>query len=394
MTTTAPEIEIVALATDQAATLDALVERLHAHLSANVAPPWTLTIVDYASHDDTFAVAQQLVGRFISTRAVQLPERMDRKSLRQQWGTSASTTVAFLELAPDRDLERQLAPLTRPAPEIPAVDDDPDLGGARQFSRRKALFAVGGVSLLALAAACGKAATTAATTAATAAGSSPTTTSGATSSSTTAASSAAATSGTVVLAPEMTEGPYYLDLDLVRSNIVEDRTGAALALSLVVIDVTTQKPIQGAAVDIWHADANGAYSGFVSASASANGGAGASSSSGKDTSTFLRGTQLTDASGAVTFATIYPGWYTGRTVHIHVKVHVSGKEIHTGQLFFDDSFTDTLFASTSPYSSRGTRNTRNANDSIFAGGGAQSTLVVAKTASGYASTINMGVKSA
>ncbi|TML08513.1 MAG: intradiol ring-cleavage dioxygenase [Actinobacteria bacterium] len=191
----------------------------------------------------------------------------------------------------------------------------------------------------------------------------------------------------------MTEGPYYLDLDLVRRNIVEDRTGAAFALNLVVVDVATQKPIQGAAVDIWHADANGAYSGFVSASASANGGGGAGrSSTGSDTSTFLRGTQLTDTSGNVSFATIYPGWYTGRTVHIHVKVHVSGKEIHTGQLFFDDTFTDTLYASTAPYSSRGARNVRNANDSIYSGGGAQSTLLVQKASSGYAAILSMGVK--
>jgi len=248
------------------------------------------------------------------------------------------------------------------------------------------------VGILALAAACGKAAKTATTavssaTATTAANSTSTTTAG-------AGTSTVASSGTVVLAPEMTEGPYYLDLDLVRSNVVEDRAGAPFALDLVVIDVATQKPIKGAAVDIWHADASGAYSGFVSASASANGGGAGGSSSASDTSTFLRGTQLSDASGKVSFATIYPGWYTGRAVHIHVKVHVSGKEIHTGQLFFDDTFTDTVYASTAPYSARGARNVRNANDSIYSGGGAQSTLLVQKVSGGYAATSNMGVKSA
>jgi protocatechuate 3,4-dioxygenase beta subunit len=106
----------------------------------------------------------------------------------------------------------------------------------------------------------------------------------------------------------------------------------------------------------------------------------------------LRGTQLTDAAGKVSFATIYPGWYTGRTVHIHVKVHVSGKEIHTGQLFFDDTFTDTVYASNKPYSTRSTRTVRNANDSIYSGGGAQSTLLVVKASNGYAATSNMGVK--
>ena len=394
MTTITQQIEIVALATDQAHTLDALVERLHRHLSTALADSWTLTIVDYASADDTFTVARRLAGRYVSTRALRLPERMDRKALRSQWQASESTMVAFLELAPDRDIEQQLAPLTREAGTPLAGSTSARTGATRQFSRRHALYAVGGVGMLALAAACGKAAKTATTAVSSA---TSTTAANSTTTASTAASSGtstAASSGTVVLAPEMTEGPYYLDLDLVRSNVVEDRTGAAFALDLVVIDVATQKPIQGAVVDIWHADASGAYSGFVSASSSANGGGGGASSSGSDTSTFLRGTQLSDASGKVSFATIYPGWYTGRAVHIHVKVHVSGKEIHTGQLFFDDTFTDTVYASTAPYSSRGSRNVRNANDSIYSGGGAQSTLLVQKVAGGYAATLNMGVKSA
>ena len=137
----------------------------------------------------------------------------------------------------------------------------------------------------------------------------------------------------VALTPEMTEGPFYLDLDLVRNDITEDREGVSLALNLVVIDVNSGAPVEGAAVDIWHCDADGLYSGFVDASASANSGASDLSDSG----TFLRGTQITDASGAVTFATIYPGWYQGRTVHIHTKVRADGGDIHTGQLFFDDS---------------------------------------------------------
>src|SRR5439155_22870170 len=123
-------------------------------------------------------------------------------------------------------------------------------------------------------------------------------------------------------------------------------------------------------VDIWHGDANGLYSGFVSSSASANQGG----TSAADDGTFLRGTQVTNGSGKVTFKTIYPGYYRGRTVHIHVKVHVSGREVHTGQLFFDDTFTDTVFASTVPYSSRSARDTRNSNDSIYRSGGAASVL--------------------
>ena len=248
-----------------------------------------------------------------------------------------------------------------------------------------ALFAAGGIGLTALLAACGRngSSSSAATT-----GASGAATSGTSAASTSAATGAATTAaaGTVALAPEMTEGPYYLDLDLVRADIREDREGAALALTLSVIDVITGAPVSGAAVDIWHCDANGFYSGFVSQSAAANGGTDLT-----DDGTFLRGTQLSDASGNVTFTTIYPGWYQGRTVHIHVKVHVNGSEIHTGQLFFDDSFTDEVFASTEPYASRGERQLRNEQDNIFQGGGDQSTLTVTKDGDSYTTTLAVGV---
>lgn len=111
-----------------------------------------------------------------------------------------------------------------------------------------------------------------------------------------------------------------------------------------------------------------------------------------DTLTFLRGTQLADAAGKVAFETVYPGWYQGRTVHIHVKVHVGGKQIHTGQLFFDDTFTDAVFAANTPYSARPARQLRNDGDGIFGGGGAQSILAAAKNGSGYAASLVMAVK--
>ena len=142
------------------------------------------------------------------------------------------------------------------------------------------------------------------------------------------------------------------------------------------------------AATIWHADTDGLYSGFVSSSASANGGG---SSSPADDGTFLRGTQLTDANGQVTFETLYPGWYRGRTVHIHVMVHVSGSIVHTGQLFFDDTFTGTVYDSTAPYSSRAARDTRNANDGIYSGGGSASILPVSTTAP-YIAALTMGIK--
>jgi protocatechuate 3,4-dioxygenase beta subunit len=193
-----------------------------------------------------------------------------------------------------------------------------------------------------------------------------------------AATSTAETSAvSCVLAPEMTEGPFYIANEKVRRNIREGQAGIALALRLAVVDSSSCKPITGAAVDIWHADAAGAYSGEQS-----NGTAGR---------TFLRGIQRTDAAGVARFDTVYPGWYQGRTVHIHVKVHVSGSVVHTGQLFFNDGLTDTVFAR-KPYNTRGTRDVRNAQDSIYQGGGSRSLLGVTRKGTGYLGTIALGVK--
>ena len=96
----------------------------------------------------------------------------------------------------------------------------------------------------------------------------------------------------------------------------------------------------------------------------------------------------------MTFATIYPGWYTGRTIHIHVKVHVEGSVIHIGQLFFDDTFTDTVYADNAPYSARSARGLRNDNDSIFQQGGGSTVLAVSKSGDGYTTEMAMGVRKA
>jgi protocatechuate 3,4-dioxygenase beta subunit len=188
---------------------------------------------------------------------------------------------------------------------------------------------------------------------------------------------AAVVSGVVacVLTPELTEGPYYIANEKARRNITEGRPGTPLVLKLTVLDASTCKPIKGAAVDIWHADAGGVYSGF---------GSGASSR------TFMRGIQRTDANGMATFKTVYPGWYQGRTVHIHVKAHVGGNVVHTGQLFFNDSLTDAVYRK-APYNQRPNRTTRNANDSIYVNGGRKSLLRVRKSGSGYLGSIAMGV---
>jgi protocatechuate 3,4-dioxygenase beta subunit len=193
-----------------------------------------------------------------------------------------------------------------------------------------------------------------------------------------AASPKAVASGlvTCVLSPEMTEGPYYVAGAKVRSNITAGKAGTPLALRLGVANVATCKPIAGAAVDIWHADGGGVYSDEQ-----------VENTVGQ---TFLRGVQRTNASGLAVFKTIYPGWYQGRAVHIHVKVHLGGNVVHTGQFFFDDALTDVVYKKT-PYSLRPNRDTRNANDSIYVNGGSRSLLTVKRQGSGYVATIWMGV---
>jgi protocatechuate 3,4-dioxygenase beta subunit len=187
---------------------------------------------------------------------------------------------------------------------------------------------------------------------------------------------AAVASGAVscVLAPEQTEGPYYVPSAKVRRDVTEGRPGTLLMLQLRLVDASSCRAIKGASVDIWHCDANGVYSGVQG-----SGG------------TFLRGIQKTDAHGLATFKTIYPGYYPGRTVHIHVKVHLGGNVVHTGQLYFPDATTDTAYKA-APYARRPARAMRNAGDSIYRNGGKRSQLTVRKrSAGGYLGTIAMGV---
>ena len=181
---------------------------------------------------------------------------------------------------------------------------------------------------------------------------------------------------TCVLTPEMTEGPYYLDGDMVRRDVREGRPGVLLTLETTVVDVSTCKPIKGAAVDIWHCDAGGAYSGFAQ--------------EGTEGRTFMRGIQRADRYGLATFKTVYPGWYSGRTVHIHVRVSMGGSVVHTGQLFFPESLTDAVYRR-APYNRRPNRDTRNATDSIYRNGGSRSMLKLSKSGTGYVGRITMGV---
>lgn len=162
-----------------------------------------------------------------------------------------------------------------------------------------------------------------------------------------------------VLTPAGTEGPYYLDLDLMRADLSEGRAGVPLRMALTVVDAETCQAIPGAAVDVWHADPDGTYSG--------------TESHGTVGETYLRGVQLTDADGLAGFDTLYPGWYSGRTVHIHIKVHVDGDTVHTGQLYFPEEINSAV-AEVEEYARHGGRDTANDDDMFYPSTGAGSTL--------------------
>jgi protocatechuate 3,4-dioxygenase beta subunit len=146
------------------------------------------------------------------------------------------------------------------------------------------------------------------------------------------------------LTPQSIEGPFYLDPGLVRVQIAESRAGVPLRVDLRVIDGATCKPRERARVDIWHADAQGIYSGYEG------------QGDKQDLSTigqkFLRGTQFTDGKGAVSFATIYPGWYEGRATHIHFKVLLDDRNVLTGQMYFPDAMNEFIYANIPAYSDR------------------------------------------
>ena len=175
----------------------------------------------------------------------------------------------------------------------------------------------------------------------------------------------------------VTEGPYYVDLDLDRRDIRGGRRGIPLTLRFAVLNATTCRPIKNATVEIWHADASGAYSGVAG-----NGG------------TWLRGIQRANVRGQVRFETIFPGWYPGRTPHIHMKVFVSGSEIHTGQVFFPPAVMRSVYGR-GRYAARGAPTSANANDGIYRQAGARAVLGVRSkgdsSSDGYSGSLPIGV---
>ncbi|MEV8388924.1 MULTISPECIES: intradiol ring-cleavage dioxygenase [unclassified Streptomyces] len=194
--------------------------------------------------------------------------------------------------------------------------------------------------------------------------------------------SASATTSTPTcypLAPEAIEGPYYLDYDLFRRDLTEDRTGIPLDLRLTLIDAVTCKPLRGAALDIWSCDATGVYSGYTSIGNDTPPPAGGGHIPPTDKLTYLRGSRITDRHGKAEFRTLFPGWYIGRTVHIHLKAHVggvltpdgyeSGHVCHTGQLYFAEEAV-LASADTAPYNTNTLKRTTLDEDRFYGGGGA------------------------
>ncbi|MFD7910998.1 MULTISPECIES: intradiol ring-cleavage dioxygenase [unclassified Streptomyces] len=230
--------------------------------------------------------------------------------------------------------------------------------GSSPTSRRTLLLAAGSAGAAALAAAC----------------SGPTGTRGAAgqpSASPSPAPSPGGSSPACVLAVEAGAGPYYLDLDRVRSDITEGRKGVPFRLDLTVVRASAGcRPVTDAAVDIWHADASGAYS---------TGGA-----------TFLRGTQVTDGAGRSTFRTIVPGWYAGLAPHIHFKVRPDRRTETTSQFFFPEDLLVRVYARP-PYAERRAPQHPNARDSRYRASGAAMTLALVPDGDGYRAAYTVGI---
>jgi protocatechuate 3,4-dioxygenase beta subunit len=208
-----------------------------------------------------------------------------------------------------------------------------------------------------------------------------------------ASSTGGEVSSSCLVRPELTEGPYYVDEELNRSDIRGDpvtgavKTGALLALTFNVSRASSSacEPLADAVVDLWHCDALGAYSDVADPGFNTAG------------QKFLRGYQVTGSDGVARFTTIYPGWYHGRAVHLHFKIRSAASATtayeFTSQLFFDDALTDQVHAE-EPYAAKGQRDLRNAGDGIYKQGGSQLVLDVTPTSEGYAATFNIAVDTA
>ncbi|MXX67639.1 MAG: intradiol ring-cleavage dioxygenase [Gemmatimonadales bacterium] len=194
-----------------------------------------------------------------------------------------------------------------------------------------------------------------------------------------------------VAKPEQTEGPFFVDAGLERSDIRSDpSTGAVsegipltLRFNVSRISRGDCSALAGALVDLWQCDADGVYSGVEDEGAPA----------AARHRQFLRGHQLTDDDGVARFTTIFPGWYRERAVHVHFKVRteVAGQPYEfTSQLYFDEALTDKVHAQ-APYAARGQRTRMNADDRIFRDGGESLMARVSEADDGYAAAFDLGL---
>lgn len=202
---------------------------------------------------------------------------------------------------------------------------------------------------------------------------------------------AAATLPSCVIRPQQTEGPFFVEEKLNRSDIRSDpsdgsfKQGVPLRLAFQVsrVEGSACAPLSGAIVDIWQCDALGAYSDVRDMSRDTRG------------NKFLRGYQMTNARGIAEFLTIYPGWYQGRAVHIHFKIRTEAASRRayefTSQLYFDETITDQVHKQT-PYNSKGRRTTTNSTDSLFRRGGRELTLPLIGDVQGYTTKFDIGLQ--
>lgn len=189
---------------------------------------------------------------------------------------------------------------------------------------------------------------------------------------------------TCPLLAEQEEGPYRRGEQPRRRDVTEARSGSPLRLGLR-LRVAGGEAVAGADLEIWHCDPDGRYSGYPPSDPSLAVSSSPQRAEYLSEETFLRGRQTTDEAGNVEFHSIYPGWYPGRTVHIHLMVHTTARTFVT-QLYFPEDVTAAVFAQ-GPYRRRGLPDTTHATDEIFATGGQPAVLDIRADDGGHIGTI-------
>jgi protocatechuate 3,4-dioxygenase beta subunit len=184
------------------------------------------------------------------------------------------------------------------------------------------------------------------------------------------------------LTPQVTQGPYWFDPRINRSDVTEGKAGVPVRVAVTVVDGGC-RPIAGARVDLWHCDASGVYSGYE--------GQGDDHRTAAKGQTFLRGAQVTDAAGRVTFASLWPGWYEGRTPHMHLKVFLDARTVLTAQLFVPDALSEWLYDNVPAYRRPRGRDTFNRQDGVALQGGEAMVAAVKELTDGYELALTLGV---